>query len=279
MVSNLVRKAYFVARKLKIKSFQTWLSNELNGYKNVNDIPEYRKLRSIVQAKVAPRMWVSVIDASNQLSQISIVNCNNSIAEVEEFFKSDGLAYQKFNDETVILLGKITNQHADFRGAISPTEYLKIINFVRSNILEWSIQLEEEGILGKGLSFTKEDQVKAQHINNVINNFNGDINQSQIQQNGTYSSQALDIETINRSQVEKLLNDIREIQDKIQFNNKKDSQDFNNQINIIENQLASTTPENEKIKSSILLIKKIISGVTTNIITTGIMAAISNLNF
>ena len=39
-VLNLLRKAYVVARKLKLDEFEEWVNSELNGYKVGNRIPE-----------------------------------------------------------------------------------------------------------------------------------------------------------------------------------------------------------------------------------------------
>lgn len=35
---NLLRKAYLVARKLKLQEFEDWVNNELNGYKDADKI-------------------------------------------------------------------------------------------------------------------------------------------------------------------------------------------------------------------------------------------------
>jgi hypothetical protein len=34
-----LRKAYIIARKLKVKDFELWINNELNGYKLDEKIP------------------------------------------------------------------------------------------------------------------------------------------------------------------------------------------------------------------------------------------------
>ena len=42
--TDVLRQAYIIARKLKIKDFEIWISNELNGYKEDDSIPEYRNI-------------------------------------------------------------------------------------------------------------------------------------------------------------------------------------------------------------------------------------------
>lgn len=49
-ILNLLRKAYLVARKLKLNEFENWINNELNGYENMDKLPDYRKIRGEVKA-------------------------------------------------------------------------------------------------------------------------------------------------------------------------------------------------------------------------------------
>lgn len=49
-IMNLLRKAYLVARKLKLQEFEDWINNELNGYKDLEKIPDYRLLRGEIKA-------------------------------------------------------------------------------------------------------------------------------------------------------------------------------------------------------------------------------------
>ena len=49
-----------------------------------------------------------------------------------------------------------------------------VIDAVRTMILNWSLKLEEEGILGEGLSFSEEEKQKAATSTQIrIENFQG----------------------------------------------------------------------------------------------------------
>lgn len=41
-IESLLRKAYLVARKLKLSDFEEWINNEQNGYKR--EVPDYRMI-------------------------------------------------------------------------------------------------------------------------------------------------------------------------------------------------------------------------------------------
>ena len=49
-ISDLLRKALVVAKKLKISDFEEWITNELNGYEKAEDIPAYRYVAGSVKA-------------------------------------------------------------------------------------------------------------------------------------------------------------------------------------------------------------------------------------
>lgn len=46
-ISGLLRKSLVVARKLKIKDFEDWVNQELNGYSE--EVPEYREISGNIQ--------------------------------------------------------------------------------------------------------------------------------------------------------------------------------------------------------------------------------------
>ena len=43
-ILSLMRKAYFIARKLNLKEFEEWISNEQNGYPTNSRVPDYRNV-------------------------------------------------------------------------------------------------------------------------------------------------------------------------------------------------------------------------------------------
>ena len=47
-IESLMRKAYLVARKLNLKEFEEWISQEQNGYKQ--EVPEYRNIAGEIKA-------------------------------------------------------------------------------------------------------------------------------------------------------------------------------------------------------------------------------------
>lgn len=60
----------------------------------------------------------------------------------------------------------------------------EIVDKVANCLLEWTIKLENEGILGEGMIFSREETKMAKNIPQTINNYygtviKGDVKQSQ----------------------------------------------------------------------------------------------------
>ena len=67
----------------------------------------------------------------------------------------------------------------------SRSEIYRILSTVRSKILERALFLEENEIIGEGMTFTDEEKKKAQEIkiiNNYTNNFYSDVSDIEMKQ-------------------------------------------------------------------------------------------------
>jgi len=58
--STLLRKALILANKLDCKEDLKWIESELNGYESIDEIPTYRRLKGIVEAKNPYKGWIPV---------------------------------------------------------------------------------------------------------------------------------------------------------------------------------------------------------------------------
>lgn len=65
-----MRKAYLVARKLKLIEFEEWINNELNGYTDIDKLPDYRKVRGETKAWNPYHGWVPVILQDDDIDNV-----------------------------------------------------------------------------------------------------------------------------------------------------------------------------------------------------------------
>lgn len=190
----LLRKAHLVARKLGLKDFQNWVDNELNGYKKMQDIPEYRNLHGALKAWNPVHGWIAVVIPDGDLEQtFSARKTFDSIPSLTSLLSSkEGTYAIAVPAEGGAILGRLTGFHTNYTLQISPNAISNIVEQVKNKILDWAIVLEENGVLGEGLGFTKEEKSKAQsepQIVNYISNFYGDVSNSQMQQGTSQSNQ------------------------------------------------------------------------------------------
>lgn len=184
-IETLLRKAYLVARKLKLKEFEEWISDEQNGYKI--DIPDYRSISGQIKAWNPYYGWTSVVMQGELADVASKMPLRLPISTVADVYNNSEDAV------TLTVPGAITEFFNNNTDGI-PTEYCfrstkfemhKIISAVRNRILEWAILLEENGIVGEDLNFTNEEKNVAATsavINNYTNNFYSNADNMKIEQ-------------------------------------------------------------------------------------------------
>ena len=194
-VLNLLRKAYVVARKLKLDEFEEWVNSELNGYKDGNKIPEYRKVKGEVKGWNPYHGWIPMIMQDTEIeNMISEHLVSDSIPNLKNVYDSanGSNATLQFNAGMNNLLSKSSGFNTKYALMISANQIYNIMERVRNIVLDWSITLEEKDILGEGLQFTKREKdiaVSSSTINNYTNNFYGDVRETQIQQDTSESTQ------------------------------------------------------------------------------------------
>lgn len=185
----ILRKSYFIAKRLGKKDFEEWIYNELNGYGNDN-IPDYRIIKCELKGSNKPQgNWNSIIIPDRELeSKINVFKVKQSIIEIEKMIDSKNKTFVNLPDSLNIELSKMIGDSAKFRIFINRIQLEGILNTVKNKILEWTFMLAEEGIKGEGDTFTNDEKEKAKniYITNVINVKDGDL---LLQQNSNNSTQ------------------------------------------------------------------------------------------
>ena len=178
-MEELLRKAYFVARKLKLEELEKWLNNEQNGYDN--SVPEYRKVSGEIKAWNPYHGWIPVIFDARIADVMSKFPMGHSISTMVDLYTSaNSSIVLGLNGEITELLNKTTNFIPTKYGYIvSKSELYRVMSTVRNKILDWAIILEENGIIGEDMTFSEEEKKVATTtptINNYTNNFYGEVN-------------------------------------------------------------------------------------------------------
>ena len=190
-IATLLRKAFLVARKLKLSEFEEWVNHEINGYQNHSECPDYREVRGELKSWNPYHGWMPVlIDAPELYNFISYRKVPNSIASIVHLLKSGNSPSMPIPSGVLAKIANITDVEANYAIFFSKNSFEAIIESVRTKILDWSMVLEENGITGDGLSFSdreKEIATNTPQVVNYTNVFYKDAENVQIQQ-GTEGS-------------------------------------------------------------------------------------------
>ena len=262
-LTDLLRKALVVARKLGIKDFQTWTENELNGYPNSKDLPSYRKVRGTSQSLSPYHGWQPItFDNKESEDGWTLWTCIDPISEIIGLLnsKSDSNTIQvSYSPEASKVLSESIGGKRRVRLLVSTSSLFPILDSIKTIILNWAMKLEEDNILGEGLTFTSHEKEIAQSPTYNITNFYGAVSSSQIQQQTSDSSQFLTIEKID---IEPILKFIAEVRDKLSETGITGDieKEVNAELNTLDSQASSPNPKPSIIRESLSSIRRILEG-------------------
>jgi hypothetical protein len=195
-VLALMRKAKIVASKLKLGDFRAWIDNELNGYLDVDDskIPEYRKCRArIVYYNPYHGQCPVIFEDPKEEEALTAVTIRDSLDNLVSLLKNPKDMWPQIALPSDLISNMMRAMERDNRFALPPTRVVarnyveRIVLSANNNVLDWALNLEEQGILGEGVSFSNAEIQTAQTVTNVFNGptqaFMGDVQQSAVTQN------------------------------------------------------------------------------------------------
>lgn len=262
-IVNILRKAHFIASTLNLTDFDKWIMSELNGYPTPNDCPEYRILHCDLYAFNQFNGWMPTVFRNTELENlISITKMNNSISQIISMSEQEGdKLMSEILGELLLLLNECFNtSNTRFALFVSKTSIMDIIEKVKTTVLDWTIKLESEGILGENTTFSEQEKQVAATIPQTINNYYENTN---IVSSPTENMQ---IVSGNNNEVsfsyEFAKNAVEEIEDSISA---KDISDTDKEyalsiINNIKNQIDNKNNPST-IKNSFNLLKEFLIGI------------------
>lgn len=176
-VVNVLRRAHLIASKLKLTDFDKWIQYELNGYPDQKSCPEYRKIRGSLKAFNPYNGWIPTLIPDNEFEKkICERKLANSISEIISLCESseNGLI-SEFSGEHLALFNEMFDSPLPMRYALHiPTTAVKDIEEkVKNTILEWTLKLEAEGIVGENMTFSEKEKDCAINIPQTFNNYYG----------------------------------------------------------------------------------------------------------
>lgn len=268
-ITDLLRKALVVSRKLRQKDFQEWIESELNGYEGDLQIPDYREIVGQVKGWNRYHGWQQVIFNKPEIMDIiSRHRSGQSIAEIEDLIErhdSSSTLHRPFPPGQQQVLRDAVNFYTEFSLFIDRSALSRVVDSVRNAVLSWALTLEEDGILGEGLSFSNSEKEAAAQSSYNINNFFGEVKDTQVQQatgtsNQQYTNKNVDVEALSG-----LISLVKDRIEEIDFiGDQKD--EVLSDLATIESQASSPKPKQSIIRESLKSIRSILEGASGSVV-------------
>jgi hypothetical protein len=168
-LTDLLRKALVVARKLGLGEFEEWVNAELNGYMDRSKIPDYRELSGFPVAYSSQHGWIRLMTYNLDPDQVEMITRFRFDHPISHF---EATRDDK-NDSIIVAYNlsaeRMLTRALHYRGTpaleFHRAQYQGVIDTVRNIILEWTLRLEKDGVLGEGMTFTREEVRKGSDLN------------------------------------------------------------------------------------------------------------------
>ena len=280
-ILNALRKAHLIASKLQLKEFDIWIQHELNGYENCSrdEIPNYRTVKGALKAFNPYNGWIPAQCTNDEMEQlICEQKMHQPLGELQELYNrsTNGSFTYQFNAGLMEIISSMFDTPVPMQFALHISSHLllSIVEKVKNALLEWTIRLESEGIIGDNMSFNQEEKDSAKSIPQQVINFygtvvNGDINKSQII-SGNNNKNEFSIATASDA--------ISEIQNSLNTESLS-KEDMESAIELLE-EISTKLEQNKKpkvIKAAFIGLKDFLVNVGANITATLISAKIQGL--
>lgn len=212
-LQSLLREALLISVKLKLNDFKEWINCELKGYKESIDVPEYREVKQTLKFLNPYQGWITAQVSADLEETIGFIKIQQPIGEIEHLIQKndDNLSIHP-PAEIANMLKKLFNTDFQVGFSVNKTQIFGITEQVRNLLLEWTLKLEDDGILGNDdLIFTEKEKEAAQSIH--VQNFHGvlgNIHKLGIMSTGENSTNIYNENNIN-NEIDKLITEIKKL--------------------------------------------------------------------
>jgi hypothetical protein len=280
-VTDLLRLAMVVAKKLKVTEFETWIKSELEGYGPESDVPAYRILSGQPVVFNPLRGWQTLFLTNldpDLAEKIRSFKMNQPVAELEADLREQNISaiqvmYRPAQEK--ILMRMI---HPPMQPAVSyqRSQFEGLLASVRNIILNWSLKLEEDGILGEGMSFSQEEKRVASNANYYIKNYIHEVSHSQVQQDTQHSQQTSIPQTLNVHEAIELVRMLRGRLGELNLDSPGQAE-LRAELKTIEAQAQSSKPKQSIIREALVSVRNILEGAAGSALGAGVVAQIGRL--
>ncbi|CAM5198987.1 AbiTii domain-containing protein [Alishewanella longhuensis] len=276
-VSDLLRKAFVISRKLNISEIQEWINYELNGYPRDEDIiPDYRQIHGTPKIWNPYHGWQPLNFGDPKMAdQLSSRKNSQAIGELDELAAkgSSGGLYMPYPQHIVNWLMERMDVPLQPSLLVPHTEVIGILDAVRNRVLDWALQLETQGVLGEGMSFTEKEKQSAHTVTYQVTNNIGSMQNSQLQQDSPNATQSLTV-NMDLNQLAGFIKKLKGQLEGLQLNSTEKAE-LCAEIATIENQIASPKPKPVIVRESLKTVRSLLEGIAGSMIASGLLTQLA----
>lgn len=179
-VLQALRKAHVIAVKLKLTEFDSWIQSELNGYKgSAETVPNYRQMKGELKAMNPVRGWIPAVITGKNGHKFSIVPMYESLSALIDIAQKsqNGYFYYSYPPELSmeICAQAKAPTYMEIAVFISTYRITEAVEQVRNCLLEWTLKLEEKGIIGENMAFNEMESASAKEVPQQVTHYYGTV--------------------------------------------------------------------------------------------------------
>lgn len=274
--AQVLQKAYVVARKLEIKEFEAWVSKEINGYKDADEIPDYRFVTGQIKVWNPYRGWIPVIADDPKAQRIlNSRPASQPLGELEDTVVRAGsgnLTMTFTPEQERDILGP-NSLFANPKLHLSAGVVQGIVDKVRHIVLEWCLDLEAQGVVGEGMTFSAQEKKAAESAQNIEVHYHGNVSQSQVATDR--SSQVMNT-SVNLEEMRTFVRELREHLGALQLTTDQQAQVLAD-LASIESQLSAPKPSGGIITEALKSIRNIAEGMVGSLLASGVLSRLPSM--
>lgn len=274
-VSSLLRKTKVAAVKLKQHDAISWINSELDGYDcSYDELPNYRKAHGILKAKNPYHGLVPYFIENDETEELlTRTPFFEGVGTLEKLLAGQdkgSILHYSLSSAARNLLIKSMDIAMEPILLVSYSQIETILNKVTSLVLDWALELEANGILGDGMTFSTDDEKRAsevtqtiiaQNIGTVGNTSEGATTNIEIASSGT--------QQIDQRKLSGLLAQARQASELLPVEMREETLGLLSQI--------ENAKSDEDKRNGLNSLKNVLEGATGNIAAQGIIQLISTL--
>lgn len=271
-IVSILRKTLVLAQKLNLSDLEILIKSELNWYDKKGKVPKYRIVygNSIVWWNPYHGWILANIDNDKLFDLLTTIEMHESISVIEKFA-------QRWAE--VILptayMSKFMNISTQYKVCVDKTPFIKIIEYLKTFILETCVNLEKEWINGNWISFSNEEMQVAKNIPSVTNIFYWEIKTNNLQISSDNSQQNIEVSALDIGEIKNFLSQLKAYNSQIK--ELPNGQEIQGKLDLLEQEIVKQKPSEWLIKNSLLFIKDALSWASWNLIATWVLGLLNNL--